>query len=314
MPTIDILGVPHAYDLTPSVSSPSAPKLIFIHGWLLSRSYWQPLIRILSPHYQCLSYDLRGFGDSQPISSINTKNYDLRFGQTNASSSSDSPNLPLYSLGTYAQDLNILLDSLNISSAWLIGHSLGGSIAIWGADYCSDRIKGVICLNSGGGIYLKEEFDRFRSMGKRLVQFRPPWLPYLPGMDRLFSRAMVCNPLERKWGKQRVIDFVKADTEAALGALIDTTTEEEVHLLPQIVARLQDPVYFLAGAQDNIMELKYVHYLASFHSLFHPYGKNVIEIPDCGHLSMVEQPAKVAALITQILQTETAQLEPIQQP
>ncbi len=312
MPTIDILGVPHTYDLTPSVSCASAPRLIFIHGWLLSRSYWQPLIDILSPHYQCLAYDLRGFGDSQPISSINAANYNLRFGQANYASASNTQDLPLYSLGTYAQDLSILLQKLNIESAWLIGHSLGGSIAIWGADYCADRVKGVICLNSGGGIYLKEEFDRFRSMGKRLVQFRPPWLPYLPGVDRMFSRAMVCNPLERKWGRQRVIDFVKADTEAALGALIDTTTEEEVHLLPQIVGRLQEPVYFLAGAQDTIMELKYVRHLASFHALFHPHGKNVMEIPDCGHFSMVEQPEKVASLINQILQAETAQLEPIQ--
>jgi pimeloyl-ACP methyl ester carboxylesterase len=142
--------------------------------------------------------------------------------------------------------------------------------------------------------------------GKQLVQLRPPWLPCLPGMARLFSRAMVHKPLERKWGKQRVIDFVQADTEAALGALLDSTTEAEVHLLPQIVARLKGPVYFLAGEQDMIMELKYVRHLASFHWLFHPQGGNIVEIPDCGHLSMLEQTENVTAAIAEILQKETA--------
>ncbi|MGB5596793.1 MAG: alpha/beta hydrolase, partial [Crocosphaera sp.] len=49
MPTIDILGVSHAYELTSGSPKPSTPVLIFIHGWLLSRQYWLPLIEQLSP-------------------------------------------------------------------------------------------------------------------------------------------------------------------------------------------------------------------------------------------------------------------------
>ncbi len=308
MPTIDILGVPHAYNLTPPVFAPDTPKLIFIHGWLLSRNYWQPLIERLSANYQCLTYDLRGFGESQPINSLNSRNYSLRFDKDAKYCLEANNNSSQYSLAAYAQDLNILLDELNIENAWLIGHSLGGSIALWGADYSPERVQGVICLNSGGGIYLKEEFNRFRAFGKQLVQLRPLWLPCLPGMYKLFSRAMVHKTLERKWGKQRVIDFVKADTEAALGTLMDSTTEAEVHLLPQLVARQKSPVYFLAGEQDMIMELKYVRHLASFHALFNPQGNNVIEIPDCGHLSMLEQPEQVTKAIAKILQTETAKI------
>ncbi|MGC8713639.1 MAG: alpha/beta fold hydrolase, partial [Leptodesmis sp.] len=62
MPTIDISGIPHSYDLTPATRSPDV--LVFIHGWLLSRQYWHPLIDQLASTYQCLAYDLRGFGGS----------------------------------------------------------------------------------------------------------------------------------------------------------------------------------------------------------------------------------------------------------
>jgi pimeloyl-ACP methyl ester carboxylesterase len=113
---------------------------------------------------------------------------------------------------------------------------------------------------------------------------------------------MVAHPLPRHWGRQRLIDFVGADEEAALGSLLDTTTETEVHLLPQLVARLQQPVYFLAGEQDPVMELKYVRHLASFHQLFQNNGSNVIEIPNCGHLAMLEQPEIVVSKIKFILQ------------
>ena len=227
MATIEVLRVRHAYELT-------APKgthaLVFIHGWLLSRRYWQPIIEKLAPEYQCCSYDLRGFGQSQS-SSVPTSRY--------------TP-------AAYAADLVTLLQKLNITSAWLIGHSLGGSIALSAADQLPERVKGVICINSGGGIYLKEAFEQFRDSGQQLLKIRPRWLCQLPLLDLLFTRVNVAHPIARCWGRQRVIDFVVAHPEAALGALLNFTTEEEINRLPQVVSQLKQPVYFLAGAEDQM--------------------------------------------------------------
>lgn len=313
MATIEILGATHAYELTPPKAS-SSPVLVFIHGWLLSRNYWQPLIDRLDADYQCLVYDLRGFGDSQSPTD-KTPQTESAFAATTSGGAGENDNATLtsadvsatglstsnYTLAAYARDLGILLEKLAIDNAWLIGHSLGGSIALWGASVASERVKGVICLNAGGGIYLKEEFERFRNVGKQLVKRRPQWLCYLPLIDVLFTRAQVARPLARRWGRQRVIDFVVAHPEAALRSLLDSTTEAEVHRLPQVVSQLQQPVYFLAGANDTIMAPKYVRHLASFHKLFQNGGANVIEISNCGHLAMVEQPDIVDAQIRRIL-------------
>jgi len=288
MPIIDILGVPHAYELTAPTAS--AKVLVLIHGWLLSRHYWQPLIEALSPDYQCLSYDLRGFGDSQP----------------QAGAIAD-PCAADYGLAAYARDLTLLLKQLELEHqlaldhVWLIGHSLGGSIALWGAEHLPQPVKGVICLNAGGGIYLKEEFERFRTAGQQLVKFRPRWLAQLPLLDWVFTRMSVERAIDRHWGRQRLVDFVTADAAAAVGSLLASTTEAEVHCLPQLVARLEQPVHFIAGAQDPIMEPKYVRHLASFHPLFQEAGGNVTEISDCGHMAMVEQPDAVAMQIQRIL-------------
>ncbi len=283
MPSINIQRVPHFYELTDPTVAPDV--LVFIHGWLLSRHYWQPLIRQLSPTYQCLTYDLRGFGESQPLAS----------GIPTSATSKD------FSLQAYARDLEQFLKQLGMERVWLIGHSLGGSIALWAADRLPQQVQGVICVNAGGGIYLKEEFERFRSAGQQLVKLRPRWLCSLPLLDLLFTRASVVEPIARQWGRQRLVDFVVADQQAALGSLLESTTEESVHLLPQIVARLHQPVYFIAGSQDPIMDIRYVRHLASFHNLFKDQGANVLEISNCGHLAMVERPQQVSNCIHQIL-------------
>jgi 2-succinyl-6-hydroxy-2,4-cyclohexadiene-1-carboxylate synthase len=288
MATIDILGVRHACDLTAPTAT--SPVLVFVHGWLLSRRYWQPLTDRLAPSYQCLTYDLRGFGDSQ---------------SDGDESREPGESLSSYTPAAYARDLEILLKKLDISSAWLVGHSLGGTIALWGASQLSDRIKGVVCINAGGGIYLKEEFERFRAVGKQLVKMRPRWLPHLPLADFVFARDSVARSIGRSWGRQRLRDFVAAHPDAALGALLDSTTEAEIHLLPQIVSRLKQPVYFIAGTKDKIIEPKYVLHLASFHWMFQGCGENVLQLPDCGHLAMVEQPDAVASYLQNILKEHT---------
>lgn len=297
MANFNIRGIPHSYDFIDSESKSSSPVLVFIHGWLLSRNYWYPLAKKLSADCPCLLYDLRGFGDSQ-LPNSNSLKLDKLSSNDDYYHSLESQ----YSLATYAEDLENLLQELNIEEAWLVGHSLGGSVAIWGAELCQNRIKGVICVNAGGGIYLKEEFERFRNAGKNIVKFRPNWLTSVPFLDFLFARMMVVRPLARNWGYQRIRDFVKASQEAAIGSLLHSTTEKEVHLLPQIVSRLSQPVYFLAGDKDTVMEVKYVKHLASFHHLFNPNGSNVIEIPNCGHFAMLEQIDFVQEKIFKIIQ------------
>lgn len=300
MATIEILDVPHVYELTAPRNSNCT--LVFIHGWLNSRGYWQPVISQLLADFQCLSYDLRGFGESQTRQKTALSRYPSTFSLISASEAAITNTFDsLYTPDAYARDLEKLLQKLRIDSAWLIGHSLGGTIALWTAAKMPQKIKGVVCVNAGGGIYLKEAFEEFRTAGQRFLQIRPRWLSQVPLIDLLFARVDVARPLERYWARRRVIDFVVADPEAALGSLLDSTTEEEVNVLPKLVSQLKQPVYFLAGSEDKVMEPKYVRHLASFHKLFQSCGDNVIEIPNCGHLSMLEQPEAVATHIRSVV-------------
>ncbi|MEM6611873.1 MAG: alpha/beta fold hydrolase, partial [Cyanobacteria bacterium P01_C01_bin.72] len=121
MSSITILETPHIYELTEPVADPKLPVLVFVHGWLLSRHYWQPLVELIKSDYQCLVYDARGFGESQANVSSSPSNVPLA---QSASSEAEAPNIASYSLRAYAEDLGCLLASLSIDHAWVVGHSL----------------------------------------------------------------------------------------------------------------------------------------------------------------------------------------------
>ena len=295
-----VRGVEHHYDRTQpddtdklsqaefsKAKSSESITIVFIHGWLLSRSYWQPVMQRLEG-FPCLAYDLRGFGESLPTE------------KTAPTHSSPEE----YTLAAYAQDLEELLDKLGISRVWLVGHSLGGSIALWAAHAMGNRVAGVTCVNAGGGIYLKEEFEKFRNAGQQILKLRSPWMLKFPGLNYLFSRASVIQPIGLEVGRQRLLDFITADPIAARESLLSSTTEAEVHRLPQLLSELMQPVYFIAGQQDKIMEPRYVRHLASFHALFKHCGENVLELKNCGHLAMVEHPDAVAQQIRDALMHE----------
>ncbi|MBE9078044.1 alpha/beta hydrolase [Romeria aff. gracilis LEGE 07310] len=293
MAVVNILEVPHVYELTPPTQQSEA--LVFVHGWLLSRVYWQPLVQQLSPQYQCLTYDLRGFGQSNQYA-------EKRLHQSSQwSSSLLLPSPSRYCLAAYAEDLLVLLEKLRLDRVWLLGHSLGGSIALWAAHLMPHRVKGVICLNAGGGLYIAKEFERFRAAGQQMVRYRPAWLLNLPLLPYFFARMMVARPLSPHWGRQRLKDFLQANSEAALGALLESTTRAEVNRLPQVLAQLQQPVHFITASQDSVMSPRYVRHLASFHPAFRHHENTVVELADCGHMAMVEQPQRVAQIVEAIV-------------
>lgn len=292
MPSITVRGVPHSYSLT--TPQGFSKTLVFIHGWLLSQQYWLPMVDQLSTTFQCLSYDLRGFGGS--VEDLDR----YQAGMLQSAQRLGASYSP-FSLAAYARDLGSLLEQLNLTNVWLVGHSLGASIALWAAYCYPEWIAGVVCVNAGGGIYLKQEFERFRQAGQQIVRYRPQWMRSLPLAELAFTRMMVAQPLSRQWGRQRLIDFLQAHPEAALGSLLESTTEEEVHLLPRIVSSLGQPAYFLAGARDQVMEMKFVQYLASFHPRFEAGQEIVIELPNCGHIALLECPSLVVETLTALL-------------
>jgi pimeloyl-ACP methyl ester carboxylesterase len=93
--------------------------LVFVHGWLGSWRYWVPAMEELSSKHRTYALDLWGFGDSDKLSSY-------------------------YSVDAYVELLREFLDQLGIWRVPLVGHALGGAVALLFATQSPERVEQVM--------------------------------------------------------------------------------------------------------------------------------------------------------------------------
>jgi pimeloyl-ACP methyl ester carboxylesterase len=112
----------HTFSYT---DSGQGPVLLFIHGLLGSQRQWAHLVDRLDDDHRVVVPDLFGHGQSaKPMGD--------------------------YSLGAHAATLRDLLDRLGIEQVTLVGHSLGGGIAMVFAYLFPERVDRLVLVASGG--------------------------------------------------------------------------------------------------------------------------------------------------------------------
>ena len=114
----------HGHDLS-YVDTGSGPAILFIHGILGSQRQWSHLVDELDEDHRVVVPDLFGHGDS-------------------AKPTGD------YSLGAHAATLRDLLNRLGIERVTLVGHSLGGGIAMQFYYLFPERVDRLVLVASGG--------------------------------------------------------------------------------------------------------------------------------------------------------------------
>ena len=103
----------------------SGPLLILVHGITNSSASWEPVLGLLERDFTVLAPDLLGHGDS-------------------AKPRGD------YSLGANASLLRDFMVALGHDCATLVGHSLGGGIAMQMSYQFPERVERLVLVSSGG--------------------------------------------------------------------------------------------------------------------------------------------------------------------
>ena len=101
------------------------PVLLLLHGIANSSQTWENVAPLLSERFTLIAPDLLGHGES-------------------ATPRGD------YSLGAHATGVRDLLTALGIERATVIGHSLGGGIAMQFAYQFPERCERLVLVSSGG--------------------------------------------------------------------------------------------------------------------------------------------------------------------
>jgi pimeloyl-ACP methyl ester carboxylesterase len=103
----------------------SGPPVVLIHGMLNSSSHWRSVALDLASDHTVIAPDLIGHGDS-------------------AAPRGD------YSLGAHASSIRDLLAAIGIDRASIVGHSLGGGVAMQFFYQFPQRVERLVLVSSGG--------------------------------------------------------------------------------------------------------------------------------------------------------------------
>jgi pimeloyl-ACP methyl ester carboxylesterase len=188
-----------------------------------------------------------------------------------------------------AEDIAILLNSLQIDRTTLIGHSLGGYICLAFAEKYPEKLTGLSLVHSTAYSDSDEgKANRDKGIQRITDEGIVPFVNDL--VPKLFSEK---NSEELS----NQVDFVKnigykTSDFGAIGALEAMKNRPDRN---EVLKGLQVPVLLVAGSEDQMIPLD-----RSFSVKKMNINQTVIE--DCGHMSMLEQPDKLSEVLTGFLQ------------
>jgi pimeloyl-ACP methyl ester carboxylesterase len=240
--------------------------LILIHGFLENKNMWTTLQSGLSKNYRVLAIDLPGHGETEAIGYIHT-------------------------MEDYAEILLALIQFENLQQVSLIGHSMGGYVALALADSSFGRVSGkinkLLLLNStplADSDIRKQERNRAIAMiqtyPQAFVAMAVKHL-FLPQDQDRFSSEIDIAILEAKHCSQKgIINTLKG--------LRDRKERIEV------LKRMHDKSLIILGALDGVIDVDATRAVAqATHTRF--------EVLPGGHMSYIEHPEVLLSTLKEFL-------------
>jgi pimeloyl-ACP methyl ester carboxylesterase len=271
MPYVQVNQVDHYYEWVGSeeqIPDSQKPVMVFVHGWAGSARYWESTAHALSDHFDCLLYDMRGFGRSAI-----------------ASDQRDQLKERGYELETFADDLAELLKALGLSKVYLNAHSMGASVAVFFINRYPDMVEKAVLTCNGIFEYDKKAFETFYQFGGYVVAVRPKWLSKIPLVPSLFMSRFLSQPIPTDEKVAFLEDFLNADYDTALGTIFTSVSKKATEVMPVEFSRIGVPTLLVSGEFDQITPAD--------------LGKNAAElnskvdyalVKGTGHFPMLEDP------------------------
>lgn len=252
--------------------------LIFIHGLGSYLPAWNKNIEVLSHSYHCIAIDLPGYGKSSK------GNYE-------------------FSMSYYAQIIHEFVQKKNLKNVVLVGHSMGGQIALTTALQYPDLVNKLVLIAPAG-------FETFNK-GQR------NWLANVmtPDAVRLTPVEQIRTNLAYNfYNMPEDAEFMFTDRVAMRGAegfdgYVYAVSQSVKGMVQQpiyeFLPRIKQPTLAIFGSNDNLIPNRYLnpgktHKVAEDGISKMPNGQ-LLMLEKTGHFAQFEQPEAVNAAILKFL-------------
>jgi pimeloyl-ACP methyl ester carboxylesterase len=228
------------------------PPLVLLHGFPLDHHLWDEVVPLLADTFDIILPDLRGFGESTIIDSN-------------------------HSMDDYASDIAGLLDQLEIQKASIVGHSMGGYVALAFARLYPDRVSGLGLVSSQ---VLADPPERKEGRYKSAADVAANGIG---GVVETMSPKFTAD--------ERLQSYARASMErqppaAYIGALKAMAGRADSRSL---LSTFHFPVVVIHGDSDSLIPIDRAREVKAALPQAH-----LVEIPGVGHMPMMEAKEKTA--------------------
>ncbi len=207
----------HYRELGPRGATP----LVMIHGWGSSGRMWRPTMLHFSDRYHCVTLDLPGHGRSM------------------------KPDHNWYTISRFGDIVAAFTDQLDLVCPILMGHSMGGTIALRLASEHRLQVRALVVVNP---VIAGEMFPRHLSIEDRLYH---RLLALGRGLWPLATRLLDGAPraLRRRWPghvRRNHRDLAYTTADSALGSFRAVLQED----LRKELGTISAPTLVMVGSSD----------------------------------------------------------------
>ena len=278
---------------------PGAPKLFMLHGWMDVAASFQFLVDAFQRDWHVIAMDWRGFGETD---------HPTRY-----------PGTASYWFPDYVADLEGLIDHYQPDGQVdLVGHSMGGNVAMMYAGARPERIRRLVNLEGFGmpatrpaqapGRYARwmDELKKVHSGAMALKAY--------DSLDGVAQRLMKTNPRlgadKARWLAQHWAHEVAGPEGQSqwqiLGEAGHKVTSAQLYRVDEaleLYARISAPLLAVEASDDSLGQWwKDQYTLDEYHQRLQRVPDcRVARIADAGHMLHHDQPEALAARVADFL-------------
>jgi len=227
--------------------------IVLLHGFTESLKIWNKFSSQLSKEFRVICIDLPGHGKSEPVDAI-------------------------HSMELLAEVVMSVLKKLRTGKVILVGHSMGGYVALAFAAMYPEKLKGF-CLFHSHCFPDSEEDKKNRDrtidiVGKDKFSFMAQFIPGLFPVE-----------VHKKYAKQieKLIQRASKMHREGVIAALEGMKNRKDH--SELLKKTGLPVLFILGLKDSRAPLPRLWEMISL-----PARSEVLLLRDCGHMGYIEAP------------------------